>query len=500
MRQYTTDINDIFRGTASYPLENLPKDNRWVLIGDKYPWAAAERAYNKRLRNQKVGAGNKPARAVIGALIIKHTMCLSDEETMQAIVENPYMQYLCGRKFYSTEPLFTPELLSIVRKRVDEEFYNEMTLMLQKCLSEKGDTKDDDSYIDEDGNLHKGITKNDATCSDAEMRYPTDVNLLEDGSRVLERVMQKICKRSRIQMPHTHRGDARSAFILYIKYRNSKGGRKKSAYSTKKTKARLLHFLSLDYQAFIDLIGKLPIDDIGQILNRRDIRELCALKKMFDQQKEMFDNNLHACADRIVSIFQPHVRPIVRGKERSKVEFGAKIGVSVVNGMTYIDHISWDAYNESSDLKMQIENYKERFGYYPSQVQADKIYLNKENRKLLEQLHIKCHCRPLGRPPKITDSSEKDARRRASAERNEVEGTFGTGKRVYRANNIRAKLPETARSWIAACYFAKNLMKFLREFHCLLREKFGLLFVKRRKIHAEWPNALAYVNSVVAAA
>ena len=77
-------------------------------------------------------------------------------------------------------------------------------------------------------------------------------------------------------------------------------------------------------------------------------------------------------SNRIVSIYQPHLRPIVRGK--AKVEFGAKIGASIVNGYTYVDHLSWDAYNESSDLAMQLELYKKRFGMLPQEVQADKLY------------------------------------------------------------------------------------------------------------------------------
>ena len=76
-------------------------------------------------------------------------------------------------------------------------------------------------------------------------------------------------------------------------------------------------------------------------------------------------------SDRIVSIYQPHLRPIVRGKAKAKVEFGAKIGASIVNGYTYVDHLSWNAYNESSDLAMQLELYQKRFGMLPQEVQAD---------------------------------------------------------------------------------------------------------------------------------
>ena len=60
----------------------------------------------------------------------------------------------------------------------------------------------------------------------------------------------------------------------------------------------------------------------------------------------------------MVSIFQSHVRPIVRGKAGRKTEYGAKIGVSVVNGFAYIDHLSWDAYNEGANLMLQIFVFK----------------------------------------------------------------------------------------------------------------------------------------------
>ena len=74
------------------------------------------------------------------------------------------------------------------------------------------------------------------------------------------------------------------------------------------------------------------------------------------------------------------------------------------------------------------------------------------------------HNKQLGRSPKNPPSPDILAKMaKAVGERNEVECSFGTGKRIYRANNIRAKLPETARFWTGMCYFVKNVMKFLRE-------------------------------------
>lgn len=108
----------------------------------------------------------------------------------------------------------------------------------------------------------------------------------------------------------------------------------------------------------------------------------------------------HTCANRIVSIFQPHIRPIVRGKAKAKTEFGAKIGASIYEGYTFIDHYSWDAYNESSDMALHIKLFEERFGYLPATILADKIYMNTDNRKLLKEYEINTYSKPLGRPPK----------------------------------------------------------------------------------------------------
>ena len=185
-------------------------------------------------------------------------------------------------------------------------------------------------------------------------------------------------------------------------------------------------------------------------------------------------------SNRIVSIYQPHLRPIVRGKAKAKVEFGAKIGASIVNGYTYVDHLSWDAYNESSDLAMQLELYQKRFGMLPQEVQADKLYLGKANRNLIKDCHVDCYNHPLGRPPKDENDCHAEDKKRAIGERNEVEATFGTSKRVCRANDIRAKLDDTADTWIGACFFAKNVMKFLRGLLCLIFAKLGLKAFKRR--------------------
>lgn len=447
-------------------LERLPKTNRWVQMGDALPWGEYEKVYNERLKNDKVGASNRPGRMVIAALIIKHKLSLSDEETILTIQENPYMQYMCGLTEYSDQPIFDPSLFTTIRKRITIEDVNALTLELAKKAQQKKDKDDNDEDNTFSGMTQPTDVKADATCADAEVRYPTDIDLIEDGSKYIDRMIDKVCGIKKIRKPAgVERNRIRAIYLNVIK-RKHKGSK-----LVKDTLTRMLPLLYRDILTLLNLIG---VDDetYGRF-NCTQKRTIQAVIDMYHQQEEMLREGKHTCENRIVSIHQPHVRPIVRGKAKAKVEFGAKIGVSIVSGYSFIDHHSWDAYNEASDLTVHIEKYKERFGCEPKRFFGDKIYLNRENRRILKEKEIQIMGRPLGRPPKNPTQEQIERERIGVSLRNEAEAQFGTGKRTYRANNIRAKLPQTAECWTAMCYFVKNLAKFMRELCLVLIEICG---------------------------
>ena len=464
-------------------LERLPKTNRWVQMGDSLPWTEYEKVYNKQLKNDTVGASNRPGRMVIAALIIKHKLGLSDEETILAIQENPYMQYMCGLTEYSDRPIFDPSLFTTIRKRITIDDINALTLELARKARDRKEGEDKDKDKDDDGSNPPADTtqltdvKADATCADAEIRYPTDLDLIEDGSKYMDRMIDKVCGMKKMRRPAgVERQRIRAIYLNVIK-RKHKGAR-----LIKDAITRMLPLLYRDILTLINLIG---VDDetYGRF-NRTQKRTIQAVIDMYHQQETMLRLGTHTCEDRIVSIHQPHVRPIVRGKARAKVEFGAKIGVSIVSGYSFIDHHSWDAYNEASDLAIHIEKYKERFGSEPKRFFGDKIYLNRNNRKILKEKGIEIMGRQLGRPPKDPSQEQLERERIGVSLRNEAEAQFGTGKRIYRANDIRARLPETARCWTAMCYFVKNLAKFMRELCLVLIE----IYVRIRHLGAEYVN------------
>ena len=236
--------HDLFELQES--LSGLSKSNRWVKLADNLPWDKIEREYNKHLRNAHNGAGNKPARMVVGALIVKHVEKLSDEKTIQVIQENPYMQYMLGLPKFTEKPVFVPELFVKIRKRLGLDFFNRLTLL----LSEADGSKPTKTHTDNDGNDHGGIMKVDATCCNAEVRYPTDCNLLEDASKLIDRLLDKFCTRYKIKKSQTHRVEARKAFIFLTK-RKRKGKK-----LVDKVKSLQLRYLQADLLTFLNFLGE----------------------------------------------------------------------------------------------------------------------------------------------------------------------------------------------------------------------------------------------------
>jgi hypothetical protein len=190
---------------------------------------------------------------------------------------------------------------------------------------------------------------------------------------------------------------------------------------------------------------------------------LLVVNEVYRQQLSMFENKKNSIENRIVSLSQPHIRPIVRGKARGSVEFGAKLSASTYNGYVFLDRLSWDNFNESGDLKAQVEKYKSLTGYYPESVHADKIYRTRKNREWCKEKGIRLSGPPLGRPPLNVSLEDKKQARLDESVRNSIEGKFGEGKRRYSLNKIMTKLPNTSVTSIAIIFLVMNLSKLVRQ-------------------------------------
>ena len=151
-------------------------------------------------------------------------------------------------------------------------------------------------------------------------------------------------------------------------------------------------------------------------------------------------------------------------KAGRETEFGAKLSISVVNGFSFVDRLSWDNYNEGTDLVEQIETFHHRFGCYPESVHVDKIYRTRANRTFCKAHGIRLSGPPLGRPPKHVLAEEKKQAVADEAIRNCVEGKFGQGKRRFGLGRIMAKLASTSAAQISLSFLVMNLEMALKRF------------------------------------
>ena len=183
--------------------------------------------------------------------------------------------------------------------------------------------------------------------------------------------------------------------------------------------------------------------------------------EVYRQQLWLHENNKQSIDDRIVSLNQPHIRLIVRGKAGKNVEFGAKLSASCFDGYVFLDHISWDNFNESGDLKTQLEVFKNYTGYYPESVHVDKIYRTRENRAWCKERGIKISGPPLGRPPVHVSKEQRKQALESERIRNSIEGKFGQGKRRFSLGRVMTKLSCTSETAIAITFLVMNLSTLL---------------------------------------
>ena len=187
----------------------------------------------------------------------------------------------------------------------------------------------------------------------------------------------------------------------------------------------------------------------------------------------MYENKVHSVPDRIVSISQPYIRPIVRGKAAAPVEFGAKMDLSLdERGMARIEKMSFDAYNESDVLIGAANRYFERTGHYPERILADKIYRNRNNLAYCREHGIRLSGPSLGGPKK-NGGSDKKTEYKDNADRIAVERSFALAKQKYGLGLITSRLDETTRCSIALSAIAMNVDRICRSF---LRLFFDIVF------------------------
>lgn len=457
----------------------LSGENRWVKLAAMIPWEAFESIYAAQFSESR-GAPAKPFRMALGALIIKERLGVSDDETVEQVRENPYLQYFLGLSEYSDRAPFDASMMTHFRHRLSLKLVRQVNeavvqavLVPEACEAEATDAEAASSTdtataapIDEtheatgeppeDTLPNRGQLLLDATVAPADIHYPTDLHLLNQARASSERILDQLWATIRQpgqRKPRTYRQQARRNFLKVAKQRRP------SRRQIRKAIGQQLRYLRRN----LEQIRQVVADGARfEVLAGFWYQRLLVIQEVYRQQWLMYHQRQHRIEHRIVSLAQPHVRPIVRGKAGTPVEFGAKLAVSCVEGFCFIDHLDWEAFNEALDLPQQVERHKDRFGVYPESVHADAIYRTRANRQWCKARGIRLSGPPLGRPA-ATAQSDLDRQAQQDARiRNAIEGKFGQGKRRFGLNRVMAKLPHTAATSIAITILVMNLERRLR--------------------------------------
>lgn len=477
----------------------LLRSNRWVKLAAVMPWNEIEKIYLKSFDSDH-GRPAISSRIAFGAIFIKEYDNLTDAGTVSAIAENPYMQYFLGLQEFQSSPLFDSSMMVHFRKRFPVEEVariNEYvctgkwatdTRNVDRNDADEENAEEDDHENDPpkggSGQRNKNTSKKklkkekkqkknrgklimDATVAPADIKYPTDIDLLNKSREHLEKAIDLLWE----EVPHQGHKLPYSAKAARKSYLSLAKCKKWTEHKCRSAIADQLRYIELATIRLEELKRQVP--GFEKRLPTWLCRRLEVIPVVYAQQKQMYEAHSHKCEDRIVSLEQPHVRPIQRGKRPNPTEFGQKLHLSVVDGYTYLEQTSWNNFNEGCDLRATVEDYRRKFGCYPEAVLADKIYQTRANRAYCKERGIRLTGPVLGRPSGAeADRKQKRQMYRDACERNAVEGRNGNAKRRFGLDLISTKLDETSKTEAALILLAMNasfrLVRWLLRFFEIL--------------------------------
>ena len=184
----------------------------------------------------------------------------------------------------------------------------------------------------------------DASCYESLLRFPTDVKLLWE---CVERAYKMMCSISSQLGEHRLRtkfNDIEKANLAY---------RKQRKHTHKQTRKMIMRLLALLGKMLGEIRRQMRVNPDEELLNDKQLDVLETITRVYRQQKNHFNSgdSRESIPNRIVSVSKPYVRPIVRGKKTKTVEFGAKCNNILIDGISFIEKLSFNAFNEGTRLK-----------------------------------------------------------------------------------------------------------------------------------------------------
>jgi len=394
---------------------------------------------NRKGRNSQFSPQGK-----LALMFLKAYSGLSDRKLYEHLNGSIQYQLFCG-VLLGPEKLADFKIISRIRTELGR---NLNIKVIQDTLAKAWKP-----YIE-----NPNIVLEDATCYESYMRYPTNVKLLWESVDWMYGQMKMTCKYLKIPTPRTKFLDQKEKYFAYSRMR-----KKPWNQTTKRTRS-LLYLLNklIEEQDKIEDQYRIHLKFPQKYRQRKRV-----IRKVLSQQQEMFTTGSHKVPDRIVSISKSYIRPIIRGKEVKKVEFGAKVNMIQVDGINFIEHLSFDAFNEGPRLIESIRYSRTLFGKI-THISADDIYATNANRKWCTGQKIVTNFKRKGRAGKYEDQRQIIAAELRKERATRMEGSFGTEKQHYSLDKIKARTEQNEILWI---FFGVHMANAVRIAKRLAQEK-----------------------------
>ena len=377
----------------------------------------------------------------IALMVLKSYTGQSDSKLIEQINGNIYFQMFCGIFIRPGEEIRDDTIISRIRcelaSRMDiDQFQKELARYWKPMMKDLG------------------VVMSDATCYESHLRFPTDEKLLWESIEWLYRMIVSLSKSIKQRRPRSKYDDIKQ------RYQNFARKRKKTQKKKKKLRGSLIYLLDKLNSQLTVIENKyrehLELD--GAYHKRRNI-----IKTILVQQKQMHKTG-KPVPERIVSIDKHYVRPIVRGKETKPVEFGAKANLIQVDGINFIEHIDFRAFNEGTRGIASIGYAQGLFHKKITHFAGDAIYATNKTRK-----YCSSRANPIytsftrkGKPAK-DEKQRKLMRSILSKERStRLEGSFGTEKEHYNLRKVKARTRKTELLWILFGIHTANAVRLAK--------------------------------------
>jgi len=358
----------------------------------------------------------------LALMFLKHYAACSDKRLVEQLNGNIDYQFFCGIHLGS-DRLTNYKTVSEIRCELSKKLNIDS---IQQVLF--------DSWSAHISDKHSIVM--DATCYESEVRFPTNEKLLWESVDWSYRQLKAICRALGIKTPRTK----------YLKWKRRNVSYSKMRRKTKSKRRRLARSLLLLLAKIDGELCKLEKQHKPR-MPKMYHRRRATIKKIYAQQHEIFHTGKKP-KGRIVSTHKDYLRPIVRGKEIKPVEFGAKVNKYQIDGISFIEHLDFNAFHEGNRFRDTIFKAQRLTRTKTRLAGADAIYATNKNRKFSSKYNIRTDFKRKGRAGKHEKQRKQMAAMITKERATRLEGSFGKEKEHYHLKKIKARTKETETLWI----------------------------------------------------